>query len=113
MPPNVPAERVDAIRRAFDATMKDPEFLAEADKLKIEIDPLTGEQVAALIEEIYKTPADDRGARARRDGAEVGDTFRDRPQPSCAGTRSDASRSMGCENDARILETRPSRRSQR
>lgn len=57
MPPNVPAERVTAIRRAFDATMKDKEFLAEAEKLKIEIDPLTGEQVAALIADIYKTPA--------------------------------------------------------
>ncbi len=58
LPPNVPAERVAAIRRAFDATMKDPEFLAEAEKLKIEVDPLTGEQVAALIVDIYKTPAD-------------------------------------------------------
>jgi tripartite-type tricarboxylate transporter receptor subunit TctC len=57
MPPNVPQERVDAIRRAFDAVMKDQDFLAEADKLKIEIDPLTGEQVAGLIEHIYKTPA--------------------------------------------------------
>ncbi len=57
MPPNVPAERVNAIRRAFDAVMKDKEFLDEADKLKIEIDPLSGEQVAALIEQIYKTPA--------------------------------------------------------
>ncbi len=58
MPPNVQPERVNAIRRAFDAAMKDPELLAEADKLKIEIDPLTGEQVAALITEIYKTPAE-------------------------------------------------------
>jgi tripartite-type tricarboxylate transporter receptor subunit TctC len=58
MPPNVPAERVAAIRRAFDAVVKDKEFLAEADKLKIEVDPLTGEQVAALIEQIYKTPAE-------------------------------------------------------
>ncbi len=58
MPPNVPPERVTAIRRAFDAVMKDPEFMAEADKLKIEIDPLTGEQVAALITDIYKTPAE-------------------------------------------------------
>ncbi len=58
MPPNVPAERVNAIRRAFDAAMKDPELLAEAEKLKIEIDPLTGEQVAGLITEIYKTPAE-------------------------------------------------------
>jgi tripartite-type tricarboxylate transporter receptor subunit TctC len=57
LPPNVPADRVNAIRRAFDATMKDPEFLAEAEKLKIEVDPLTGEQVAALIVDIYKTPA--------------------------------------------------------
>ena len=58
MPPNVPPERVSAIRRAFDATMKDKEFLEEADKLKIEIDPLSGEQVAALIVQIYKTPAE-------------------------------------------------------
>ena len=57
LPPNVPAERVSAIRRAFDATMKDKDFLEEADKLKIEIDPLSGEQVAALIVQIYKTPA--------------------------------------------------------
>ena len=38
MPPNVPAARVRRMRRAFDATMKDPEFLAEAEKLKLEID---------------------------------------------------------------------------
>ena len=57
LPPNVAPERVNAIRRAFDATMKDKEFLEEADKLKIEIDPLSGEQVAALIVQIYKTPA--------------------------------------------------------
>jgi tripartite-type tricarboxylate transporter receptor subunit TctC len=58
MPPNVPAERVAAIRRAFDATMKDKEFLAEAEKLKIEVDPLTGEQVAELVVQLYKTPAE-------------------------------------------------------
>ena len=44
------------MRRAFDAAMKDKDFLAEAEKLKIEVDPLSGEQVAALIEQIYKTP---------------------------------------------------------
>jgi hypothetical protein len=58
LPPGVPQARVDAIRKAFDATMKDPEFIAEADKLKIDIDPLTGVQVAELLQKIYKTPAD-------------------------------------------------------
>jgi len=58
MPPNVPTARVNAIRRAFDATMKDKEFLAEADKLKLEIDPMTGEELAKTLEEIAKTPAD-------------------------------------------------------
>ena len=38
LPPNVPPERVEALRRAFDATMKDPAFLADADKSKIEVD---------------------------------------------------------------------------
>jgi tripartite-type tricarboxylate transporter receptor subunit TctC len=58
MPPNVPKERVDAVRRAFDAAMKDKDLLAEAEKLKIEVDPISGEQVASLISDIYKTPAD-------------------------------------------------------
>ncbi|MEW6451868.1 MAG: tripartite tricarboxylate transporter substrate-binding protein [Pseudomonadota bacterium] len=58
LPPGVPQARVDAIRKAFDATMKDPEFIAEADKLKIDIDPLSGVEVAELLVKIYKTPAD-------------------------------------------------------
>jgi len=56
LPPNVPAERVAALRRAFDATMKDPAYLAEADKLKIEVDPLNGEEVAALVDQVFRTP---------------------------------------------------------
>jgi tripartite-type tricarboxylate transporter receptor subunit TctC len=58
LPPNVPPERVDALRRAFDATVKDPAFLADADKSKIEVDPLTGEQVATLVEQVSHTPAE-------------------------------------------------------
>lgn len=58
MPPNVPADRVAAIRHAFDATMKDKEFLAEADKLKLEIDPMSGEELAKTLEEMAKTPAE-------------------------------------------------------
>ena len=58
LPPNVPPERVAALRRAFDATMKNPAYLAEADKLKIDVDPLSGEAVAALVEQVMRTPAD-------------------------------------------------------
>jgi tripartite-type tricarboxylate transporter receptor subunit TctC len=58
LPPNVPADRVEAIRRAFDATMKDKNFLADATKLKIEVDPLSGEQVADLVGRLYHTPAE-------------------------------------------------------
>jgi tripartite-type tricarboxylate transporter receptor subunit TctC len=56
LPPNVPPERVEAIRHAFDTAMKDKDLIAEAEKLKIEIDPLSGKQVADLIVDIYKTP---------------------------------------------------------
>ena len=56
-PPGVPAERVALLRRAFDATMKDPAFLAEAERLRLEIDPLTGEQVQEVVREVLATPA--------------------------------------------------------
>jgi tripartite-type tricarboxylate transporter receptor subunit TctC len=64
LPPGVPADRVDALRRAFDAVMKDKEFLAEAERLKLDIDPLTGEQVAALVEQVART-APETAARVR------------------------------------------------
>ena len=54
--PGVPADRVQALRRAFDATTKDPEFLADVKKQQMELSPLTGEEVAVLVERIYKTP---------------------------------------------------------
>jgi tripartite-type tricarboxylate transporter receptor subunit TctC len=65
LPPGVPADRVQALRRAFDATMKDKEFLADAKKLKLEIDPLTGEQVNAVIEKVTRTPPE-VAARVRK-----------------------------------------------
>jgi tripartite-type tricarboxylate transporter receptor subunit TctC len=54
-PPGVPAERIAALRKAFDDTMKDPAFLAEADKTKLEVEPVSGEEVQALVTEIYKS----------------------------------------------------------
>jgi len=54
---DVPPERVAALRRAFDATMKDPEFLAEAERQLMEITPMPGEALAQLITEIVNAPA--------------------------------------------------------
>ena len=56
LPPDVPAERVAALRRAFDATMKDAAFVAEAAKLQFDVDPLTGEAVQALVGQLAATP---------------------------------------------------------
>jgi tripartite-type tricarboxylate transporter receptor subunit TctC len=58
LPPGVPADRVQALRRAFDATMKDPAYLEEAKRLKIEVDALTGEKVNELVAQVSATPAD-------------------------------------------------------
>ncbi|MFL5095815.1 MAG: Bug family tripartite tricarboxylate transporter substrate binding protein [Xanthobacteraceae bacterium] len=58
MPPQVPPERVAAVRRAFDAAVKNPAYLAEAEKLKIDVDPLSGEEVANLVEQVSRTPAE-------------------------------------------------------
>lgn len=55
-PPGVPAERIEILRRAWDATMKDPAFLADAAKLNAEIDPLTGARVQEIVETVLATP---------------------------------------------------------
>jgi len=57
LPPEVPAARVEALRRAFDATMRDPAFVADAAKLQLEIDPMSGEAVQALVGDLAATPA--------------------------------------------------------
>ena len=54
----VPADRVNALRTAFDATMKDTEFLTDADKQRLLIGPDDGAAVARRIAEIYASPAD-------------------------------------------------------
>jgi tripartite-type tricarboxylate transporter receptor subunit TctC len=55
-PPGVPADRVAALRKAFMDTMKDKDFLAEADKATLEITPIAGDAVQNLVEEVHKTP---------------------------------------------------------
>jgi tripartite-type tricarboxylate transporter receptor subunit TctC len=54
--PDTPPERVAALRRAFDATMKDPEFLAEAEKSKMEMEPMSGEEAQKIADSIVNTP---------------------------------------------------------
>ena len=56
-PPGVPAERMALLRKAFMETMKDRDFLAEAEKMKLEITPVSGEKVQDLVAEVYRTPA--------------------------------------------------------
>ena len=56
-PPGVPKDRADALRAAFNATMQDKAYLAEADRAKLEILPVTGEDIQRLIAELYATPA--------------------------------------------------------
>ena len=56
-PPGLPPERLALLRRAFDATVKDPHFLAETHKANLEVtDPMTGEDIAALVEKVSRTP---------------------------------------------------------
>jgi tripartite-type tricarboxylate transporter receptor subunit TctC len=55
VPPGVPAPRARALRRAFDATMQDPAFLAEAKAMKVGVEPMTGEDVQDLVAQVYNT----------------------------------------------------------
>ena len=57
-PPKVPADRVTALRRAFDQALKDPEFLAEAEKAQLEIAPVDGEALQAVVEHMFQAPQD-------------------------------------------------------
>src|SRR5215813_11321872 len=54
--PGVPAERIEALRQAYAATMKDPEFLAEAQKLNMQLRPQSGAEVSALAKRVTDTP---------------------------------------------------------
>jgi tripartite-type tricarboxylate transporter receptor subunit TctC len=56
--PEVPKERVDALRKAFMAAIRDPELMAEATKIDLDIDAISGEELQAMISRIYATPKD-------------------------------------------------------
>jgi tripartite-type tricarboxylate transporter receptor subunit TctC len=55
-PPDVPLATLKILRDAFDATMKDPAFIAEAEKRKYALDPENGAELEALVKKAYATP---------------------------------------------------------
>jgi tripartite-type tricarboxylate transporter receptor subunit TctC len=55
-PPDLPPDRLKMLRDAFNATMRDAEFAADAKRQKLDVEPVSGEQLAALIKKIYATP---------------------------------------------------------
>jgi tripartite-type tricarboxylate transporter receptor subunit TctC len=56
-PPGIPADRAEALRKAFMDTMNDKDFLADTDKAKLEITPVDGADLQKLVAEVYATPA--------------------------------------------------------
>jgi tripartite-type tricarboxylate transporter receptor subunit TctC len=57
-PPGVPRDRAEMLRNAFAATLHDPDFLADAEKSQIEINPVSGDAIEKLVAEAYQTPAE-------------------------------------------------------
>ena len=57
LPPGTPKNRVETLRNAFNATRKDPEFLAEMKKSKLEINPLTGAEVDSIVRKLFQMDA--------------------------------------------------------
>jgi tripartite-type tricarboxylate transporter receptor subunit TctC len=55
-PPGVPSDRIAILTKAFDDTMKDKAFIAEMEKNKLEVSPMTGKEVASMLNEIYAMP---------------------------------------------------------
>jgi hypothetical protein len=54
--PGAPADRVTTLRRAFDATVRDPELLAEAEKIRVGVSPLAGEALQKLVASVTDLP---------------------------------------------------------
>ncbi len=54
LPPGTPKDRVETLRKAFSETMKDPEFLAEAKKANLDINPDDGAELEQNVREVFK-----------------------------------------------------------
>jgi hypothetical protein len=53
LPPGAPKERIETLRKAFLATLRDPGFLAEAKKTRLDIEPVSGEEIDGYVKQIY------------------------------------------------------------
>jgi tripartite-type tricarboxylate transporter receptor subunit TctC len=58
LPPGVPADRVTVLRRAFDKALKDPKLLEEAARSKLDVQPVTGEEVQSVVAKMFSAPPD-------------------------------------------------------
>jgi tripartite-type tricarboxylate transporter receptor subunit TctC len=69
VPPEVPADRVAALRAAFEATAKDPAFIEEARKLNVPINVASSREIGTLLHDVYATPQPivDRAAKIIND----------------------------------------------
>jgi tripartite-type tricarboxylate transporter receptor subunit TctC len=72
-PPGVTPERVQALRRAFDAVLRDPEYVADAKRQNLEVDPASGAEIEAQVHKMYASPPDviARARTAIEDGKKV------------------------------------------
>jgi tripartite-type tricarboxylate transporter receptor subunit TctC len=67
-PPGIPADRATILQDAFAATLKDPELLAEAKKLQIDIDLMSATEIGSLLDDLYQAPKDIAAEAARDSG---------------------------------------------
>jgi tripartite-type tricarboxylate transporter receptor subunit TctC len=56
LPPDVPSDRVEALQVAFDATMKDPDFIRDAARAGLDIDPVGGKEITSDMQSIAQVP---------------------------------------------------------
>ena len=72
-PPGVPAERVQMLRQALAATVKDPEYLADAKRQTLETDAVSGTDITSLIDRLYQSPPEvvARAKAALEDGKKI------------------------------------------
>jgi tripartite-type tricarboxylate transporter receptor subunit TctC len=56
-PPDVPADRVTALREGFDETMRDRLFVADLAKASLAYSPVSGKDITSFVDEVYRTPA--------------------------------------------------------